>query len=190
MGTPTRLSVAATAAILAACATPYKPESAFYGGGFSEQRRAPGVYAVWFAGNEYTTEDRSEELAVLRAAELCLGEGKAFMRTSDFQTVTALSGYTLATPIKGLTQVVPTLANPTAPLISTTVGYMPSRALYTTRSALKVECLVQKGEDAQDAAAVASSFRERYGLRRLSADSNSPAAPAEKKTKTSDKQRR
>jgi hypothetical protein len=189
MGTPTRLSVAATAAILAACATPYKPESALYGGGFSEQRRAPGVYAVWFAGNVYTTEDRSEELAVLRAAELCLGEGKAFMRTSDFQTGTALSGYTPTTPIKSLTPVVPTTAKPTSP-IPTTVGYMPGRALYTTKSALKVECLLQKGEDAQDAAAVASSFRERYGLRRLSADSNSPAAPAENETKTSDEQRR
>jgi len=93
MGTPTRLSVAATAAILTACATPYKPESVLNQGGYSEQRRAPGVFAVWFRGNAKTTEDRCEELAVLRAAELCLGESKSFMRTSDFQTSSPAAGW-------------------------------------------------------------------------------------------------
>src|SRR5262245_37919791 len=85
MGTATRLSVAATAAFLAACATPYRPESVLNQGGYSEQRRAAGVFDVWFRGNHYTSEDRSEELAMLRAAELCLGESKPFMRTSNHQ---------------------------------------------------------------------------------------------------------
>src|SRR5262245_16526017 len=107
MGTPTRLSVAATAALLAACATSYKPESVWNQGGFSEQQRAPGVYEVWFLGNDYTTEDRSEELAVLRAAELCLGESKPFMRTSDFRTDTALSGYRPGYSIMVTKQIVP-----------------------------------------------------------------------------------
>ena len=163
MGTPNRLRVAATAAILAACATPYQPESIFSGGGFSEQRRAPGVFAVWFTGNEYTTCDRSEELAVLRAAELCLGESKPFMRTSDFQTGAVLSGIRPPYRIMRSVPVVPTTGNPPSP-VPTTVGYIPGRALYTTRSGLKVECLDEKGEDAQEAAAVAWSLRERYGI--------------------------
>ena len=163
MGTPTRLSVAAFAALLAACATPYKPESRFNEGGFSEQRRAPGVYRVWFVGNEYTAEDRSEEFAMLRAADLCLGESKPFMRTSDFQTGSFLVGNTPPTAIMRSVPVAPMYGNPPSP-VPTIVGYKPGRALYTTRSGLKVECLAEKGEDAQEAAAVATSLRERYGI--------------------------
>src|SRR5262245_12345401 len=99
MGTPTRLSVAAMAVALSACATPYKPESALNQGGYSEQRRAPGVYAVWFLGNERTSEDRSEDMATLRAADLCLAEGKSFMRTSDFNTSSAFIGMSQGGPI-------------------------------------------------------------------------------------------
>lgn len=134
MGPPTRLTIAAAATILAACATPYRPESVLNQGGYSEQRRAPGVYAVWFIGNVNTPTDRCEELAVLRAAELCLAESKPFMRTSDFQTT----------------------APPT--------HWLPRSELEPPRSALKVHCLAEKGEDAQEAAAVAESIRKRYKI--------------------------
>jgi len=164
IGTSTRLSVAAIAAILAACATPYKPESTFNGGGFSEQRRARGVYEVWFAGNEYTTQDRSDDLALLRAAELCLAESKPFMRTRDFHSDTVLSGVTPPSPIRRSVPVVPTPDNPNGQPVPRTVGYVPGRALYTTRSGLRVECLAEKSEDAQEATALAASLREKYGL--------------------------
>jgi hypothetical protein len=163
MGTPTRLSAAATAAILAGCATPYQPESALNQGGYTEQRRAPGVFEVWFRGNYYTTEDRSEELAVLRAAELCLGESKPFMRTSDFQSGTALDTITPGFSIMRSQPVAPVGGNSTSP-VPTVVGHIPGRALYTTRSGLKVECLAETGEDAQEAAVVAASIRERYAI--------------------------
>ena len=167
MGTPIRLSVAAIATVLAACATSYKPESVFNQGGFSEQRRSPGVYQVWFVGNEYTTEDRSEELAMLRAAELCLGESKPYMHTSDFQSGSSLVGVTQPRAIMKSVPVVPTdptKANPPSP-VPRTVGYMPGRALYNTRSGLKVECLDERGEDSQEAAVLAATLRERYGIK-------------------------
>jgi hypothetical protein len=138
MGTPARLRVAATAAFLAACATPYRPDSVLNQGGYGEQRRAPGVYEVWFRGNHYTSEDRSHELAVLRAAELCLGESKPFMRTSNFQSTNNLDGS------KG--------QNPLA-----------SR-LYSPWSGLKVECLAERSEEAQEVAVVAATIRARYGI--------------------------
>src|SRR5262245_40904358 len=168
MGTSTRLSVAATAALLAACATPYKPESAFNGGGFSEQRRATGVYQVWFVGNEYTSEDRSDELALLRGAELCLAERKPFMRASNFQTGSVLRGVSPGFSIMRSMPVVPTSDNQNGQPVPRIIGYVPGRALYTTRSGLKVECLAEGGENAQDAAAVAASLRERYRLARAS----------------------
>jgi hypothetical protein len=150
MGTPTRLSVAATAALLAACATPYKPDSALNQGGYGEQRRAPGVFEVWFRGNHYTSEERSHELAVLRAAELCLGENKPFMRTSHFQSTSYLDD--------------------TMPGNS-----LAEWRLYTPWSGLKVECLAERSGDAQEAAVVAATIRERYGIATRSA----PRTPQE-----------
>lgn len=134
MGPLTRLSLAAATALLAACATPYRPDSILNQGGYSEQRRAPNLYAVWFRGNVNTPTDRCEELAVLRAAELCLADSKPFMRTSDFQT--------------------------TAP----SVHWVPSGEREPPQTALKVECLAEKSDDTQDAAAVAESTRKRYRI--------------------------
>jgi hypothetical protein len=138
MGTPTRLSVAATAALLAACATPYRPDSVLNQGGYGDQRRAPAVFEVWFRGNHYTSEERSHELAVLRAAELCLGESKPFMRTSNFQSANNLDDS------KG--------------------NSLPAWRLYSPWSGLKVECLAERSEDAQEAAVVAATIRERYAI--------------------------
>jgi len=165
MGTPTRLSVAAIAATLAACATAYKPESTWNQGGYSEQRRAPGEFEVWFLGNDYTTEDRNEELAMLRAAELCLGERKTFMRTSDYLTTASLSGYRPGYSIMVTRQVLPPTGTGNTPSpVPTTVGYTPGRELYTKQSGLRVECLAESGEDAREAAVVAASIRERYKI--------------------------
>ena len=138
MGTPSRLSVAATAALLAACATPYRPDSVLNQGGYGEQRRAPGVFEVWFRGNNKTTEERTEELAMLRAAELCLGESKPFMRTSNFQSTNNLD--------------------------ETKGNNLPAWGLYSPWNSLKVECLAERSEDAQETAVVAATIRERYKI--------------------------
>ena len=138
MGTPTRLTVAATASLLAACATPYRPDAVLNQGGYGEQRRAPGVYEVWFRGNNRTSEERTDDLALLRAAELCLGESKPFMRTSNFQSTSYLR------EISG--------------------GSPADWRHYIPWSGLKVECLAETSEDAQDAAALAVAIRERYKI--------------------------
>ena len=163
MGTPTRLSVAATAAILAACATPYKPHSEWNQGGYGEQLQAPGIYHVWFGGNHYTTEDRSEELAVLRAAELCLGESKPFMRISNFETASHLSVKTPGFTVMKSVPQAPTYGNPPSP-VPRVVGYVPGGERYNTWSQLNVECLAERGEGAQEAAVAAATIRERYEI--------------------------
>lgn len=138
METPTRLSVAATAALLAACATPYRPDSVLNQGGYGEQRRAPGVYEVWFRGNNYTSEERTDELALLRGAELCLAESKPFMRTGNFQSTSYLREISGSSPADW--------------------------RLYTPWSGLKVECLAEKAGEAQEAAVVAATIRQRYKI--------------------------
>jgi len=162
---PTRITIAATAALLTACATPYKPDSTWNGGGYGERLQAPNTYEVWFHGNPQTSEDRSEDLAVLRAAEVCLGDGKPFMRTSNFQTRSDLSVVRPPVTVMKSVPVVPTYGNPSSP-VPTVVGYRPGGYRYDSFSGLKVECLAERGEDAQEAKAVAATIRERYQLAR------------------------
>lgn len=80
------LTTICSAALLGACATAYKPESLGNRGGYSETKRAPGVWQVWFVGNAQTTQDKADDFAMLRGAELCLAEGRPFMRAANFDS--------------------------------------------------------------------------------------------------------
>lgn len=171
MGTLTRLSVIASAALLGACATPYKPDSALNQGGYSESKRAPGVYQVWFEGNEFSDLDRTEDLAMLRGAELCLAEGMPFMRASDFRFdvkshryaqmvfVTRVPRYGDVTPRGGQP-----VGSPYVQTYTTEVTPGKGRLLTAGLSGILVTCLPEKSDDAQEAAVVAASIRERYEI--------------------------
>lgn len=80
------LTTVCGAALIGACATAYKPESMVNLGGYSETKRGPGVWQVRFVGNAQTTQDQSDDFALLRGAELCLAEGKPFMRAGNFDS--------------------------------------------------------------------------------------------------------
>ena len=163
MRTPTRLTIAAAAAIVTGCATSYRPDSYWNQGGYGEQAQAPGVYQVWFHGNDHTTEDLSADLAMLRASEVCLGESKPFMRTSNFQDRRDVAFVTPGFTIMKSVPVIPTSGNPPSP-VPTVVGYRPGGEHYETWSELKVECLAEKGEDTQEAAVVGATIRARHEI--------------------------
>lgn len=52
------------------CATGYRPGDFF--GGYSDTQLAPDVFRVHFGGNGYTSQERAQDFAMLRAAELTL----------------------------------------------------------------------------------------------------------------------
>lgn len=58
---------------LGGCATPYQSTS--FTGGFSETQLAPNVFRVKFRGNGYTSDERTSDFALLRAADLTLLNG-------------------------------------------------------------------------------------------------------------------
>ena len=62
--------VIAAAMFVSGCATPY--QSTGFTGGFSETQLAPDVFRIYFRGNGYTSGERAEDFAMLRAADLCL----------------------------------------------------------------------------------------------------------------------
>ena len=75
------------------CASPYKDNGLM--GGFSDTRLAPDVFRITFRGNGYTSAERAQDFALLRASELVLQGGfthfavldsKESVRTSTFST--------------------------------------------------------------------------------------------------------
>lgn len=69
-----KLAITLSAALaLAGCATPYKSDGIL--GGYSEQQLAEDVFRVTFGGNGYTSTQRAQDFAMLRAAELTLQHG-------------------------------------------------------------------------------------------------------------------
>jgi hypothetical protein len=58
---------------VAGCATPYKPNGLM--GGYSEVQLNADTFQVSVRGNAYTSNDRAQKIALLRAAELTLAAG-------------------------------------------------------------------------------------------------------------------
>ena len=81
-----------TAALLAACATPYQQRGAT--GGFSETQLSENVFRVVFNGNGYTRSERAEDFVLLRSAELTLQNGFTHFAIADARTSTSVSSYT------------------------------------------------------------------------------------------------
>jgi uncharacterized protein (UPF0261 family) len=61
------------AASVANCATPYKPNGLM--GGYSEVQLNADTFQISVQGNAYTSTDRAQKIALLRAAELTLAAG-------------------------------------------------------------------------------------------------------------------
>lgn len=75
----------AVLAATAGCAA-YKPYSIWNDGGYSEQEVQPNGFRVRFEGNEHTSPFTTEDLAMLRAAELCLSRQMPFVELSSIHT--------------------------------------------------------------------------------------------------------
>ena len=158
-----RMAILAAALGLSGCAlilpTPYQPYSAWNGGGFTETEVQPGLFLVRFIGNDSTTPDRTADYALLRAADLCLQRGKAFLRVGDLATQTVQSGYMPGTTT---TTVLPASSPDAPPIVS--VDTMPPTLLYSPQSGLAVSCAESKQNGAWDANYLARAIRTKYSL--------------------------
>lgn len=93
------LIAASVVLLLAACATPYQPQS--LSGGFTETQLDKNVFRVSFKGNGYTNADRAEEMALLRSADLTLRNGFTHFVIVDGKSRADFGTYT--TPIQSTT---------------------------------------------------------------------------------------
>jgi hypothetical protein len=164
MGTLARFGLVAFTALLGACATPYAPESEWHRGGYSELPRGPGAYQVWFIGNEHTSPEKSDDLAMLRAADLCLGATLPFMRVRNFTSGPMDLRYTAAQVHSRRSRIAGVGPDNLPYYPRDFVSVRPGRLVFRTRSGLEVACLAEAGEETKDAAEIAAAIRQRYEI--------------------------
>lgn len=157
-----RWSATAVAIGMGACTvfdqTPYQAYSAWGGGGYTETEVQPGLFLVQFIGNQSTSPGRATDFALLRAADICLERGRAYMHIGGLASRNLQSG---SLPGMTTTTVVP--AGPDSPpVVSTSTS--PPTMLSSPESGLAVSCVEAKQEGDWDAAYLARAVRAKYSL--------------------------
>jgi hypothetical protein len=158
---PTLLSVT----LLAGCATSYAPKSFWNDGGFTETEVQPGLFMVRFSGNEFTSTDRTADLAMLRAADLCLGKGSDYMYLGDVATKIVQTGVIPGSSTTTASATAYGTGNTASAYGTAYTTTTPPTALYSPQTGLTVTCAQQRGEGAWDAAFLARSMREKYKIK-------------------------
>jgi hypothetical protein len=159
----TIIIVLTSALLLSGCATSYQAKS--FTGGFSETRLAPDVIRIVFRGNGYTSRERSQDFALLRAAELSLEAGYSyFVVVSEKNEVRT---HTTTTPATARTTgIASTSGNQT--IYSGQTTYDPGQTLttYKPETGLVVQFMKEKrgSSFAFDAAFLVGSLKGKYKL--------------------------
>ena len=155
--------------ILAAsgCATSY--QSSGFTGGYSDTQLAPDVFRIFFRGNAYTSSERTQDFAMLRAAELTLQEG--FTQFAIIDESSSVDVSTFTTPGSSYTTGSAYIGGGHGSYYGTYSGqttYTPPQTYYMSkpRSEFLIRCFTDKPEDIYtfDAAFLQQSLKEKYGI--------------------------
>jgi hypothetical protein len=151
MGIRGLISVAVMITV-SACATSYQSDG--FSGGFKETQLGPDIYRVSFNGNAYTSRERVQDFALLRAAELTLQSGARYFVVVSENDQTHVS--THVTP--GSIQTYAGQTTYRSPRVDT---------YYKPGVGMLVRLLHTKPENAMffDAEFLAASIRAKYGIR-------------------------
>jgi len=77
---------------LSSCSTPYQSKG--FTGGFSDTQLAPDLFRVFFHGNGYTSGEKAQDYALLRAAEVVSQHGFSCFAVVDESNTTTTSSFT------------------------------------------------------------------------------------------------
>lgn len=149
---------------LAGCATAYKPNSFWNDGGFTETEVQPGLFQVRFKGNEFTSSEQTADLAMLRAADLCLARGAGFMFLGDVATQVVQSGVMPGYSTTNANANVYGSGNYAYVSGNAQTTTFPAQTLYSPQTGLTVSCAKEKGEGTWDAAFLSKSMRAKYKI--------------------------
>ena len=146
------------------CATDY--QSSGLTGGYGDTRLAPDAFRVTFDGNAYTSGERAQDFALLRASELTLANGFKYFAIVDESSSTTVSA--VVTP--GTAQ---TTGNAYVygnyGTYSGTTTYVPPQVFYSSRprTGLLIRCFRSKPESIYtfDATFLQQSLKEKYKIK-------------------------
>ena len=92
MKTSAQILIVVAAALFSGCATSYQSNG--FTGGYTETQLAPDVFRVAFRGNGYTSQERAQDFAMLRAAELALRHEFTHLVVVDERSSTTAHSFT------------------------------------------------------------------------------------------------
>lgn len=158
------IAVSLVGMLMTACATSY--QSASFTGGFNDTQLAPDVFRVSFSGNAYTSSDRVQDFALLRAAELTLANNFKYFAVMDSSNQSRTG--TFASPGSAQTTGTVSAYGNTATYSGTTT-YMPPQVTtyYKPGVGLMLRAFPTKPEGifAFDAEFIVQSIRTKYGIK-------------------------
>lgn len=146
---------------LGGCATRYQPQSRWSDRGFSETELQPGLFQIRFSGNEFSSAERAEDLAMLRAAELCLSRGATHMLPGPVATQ-LVEGLVAGGDTKTTATTTAFGKGRTETVITKTTS--EPRQLYRPESGLQVRCVAAETPGGWDAQFLARSLRTKYKM--------------------------
>jgi hypothetical protein len=149
---------------LGGCATGY--QSSGFSGGFSETQLAPDVFRISFAGNGFTSGERAQDFAMLRAADLSVKHG--FTHFAVINEANSMARQTITTPGQSYTTGNVNVVGGRA-YYSAQSTYVPGANIdvFKPRSGLLIRCFrgQPKGTYGFDARFLQSSIRAKYRLK-------------------------
>ncbi|MBW7895673.1 MAG: hypothetical protein H3C27_11210 [Opitutaceae bacterium] len=150
--------------LLTGCATSY--QSSGFTGGYSETKLAPDVVRVVFHGNGYTRQERAQDLALLRAAELTLEAGCSYFVVISKNSDTKAQSFTTAgtSHTTGSAYVVGNKA-----YYSGQTTHYPGQTVtfYKPKTGILVQFLKEKPSEGFvfDAAFLVEELKKKYGIK-------------------------
>ena len=145
------------------CATEYQSKG--FSGGFSDTQLAPDAFQIRFAGNGYTSSERAQDFALLRAADLTLSHGFHYFAIVNSAEGSSISSVTL--PGTSYTTGNITRYGNTA-IGSATTTYIPPTniPIHKPRTGILIRCFQQRptGGYVFDASFLSQSIRTKYGM--------------------------
>jgi hypothetical protein len=156
--------VAVIGAVASGCATTYQSSS--FTGGFKETQLAPDVFRVSFSGNAFTSPERVQDFALLRAAELTLANNARYFAVMSSADQSRTSTY--VSPGSSYTTGNVTTYGNTAQYSGTTTYAAPQVNTYYKPGVgmmIRTFQTEQNGGFAFDASFIANSIRAKYGIK-------------------------
>jgi hypothetical protein len=152
MKVSSRIAIGGIALLIGACATEYQSSGAT--GGFKDTQLAPDVFRVSFTGNGFTSPDRVQDFALLRAAEITLANNARYFAVMSSKDQTRTNTYVTA----GTSYTKGNTTTYTAPQVQT--YYTPGVGMTIRTFQAK-----PKGGFAFDAEFLARSIRTKYQIK-------------------------